>query len=54
MEMKHNGKKFRKLMREYQRTRVGNSKPVASVKQGRGKRRKHLRKRDALQARRSR
>ena len=41
-------------MREYERTRVGNSKPVASVKQGRGKRRKHLRKRDALQARRSR
>ena len=54
MEMKHNGKKFRKLMREYERTRVGNRKPVASVKQGRGKRHKHLRKIDALQARRSR
>lgn len=54
MEMKHNGRNFRKLMREYERTRVGNSKPVASIKQGRGKRHKHLRKIDALQARRSR
>jgi hypothetical protein len=52
--MKHNGKKFRKLMMEYKRTRVGNNKPVASVKQSRGKRHNHLTKRDAIQARRSR
>jgi hypothetical protein len=52
--MKHNGKKFRKLMIKYERTRVGNKKPVASIRQGRGKRHNHLSKRDALQARRSR